>query len=112
VTGEGFGQTDAAGTVYGTFDVPPGTARTVHINMKADKTGEFMVHFSGMYYPGDNKDRYNPLSLTHPITVREPSKVTEPAEEVTFLDILRTEISWSVIALIFVVLVGLALLKR
>lgn len=77
VYGQGFGQAGAAGTVYGTFTVPPGSARTISLNIKGDKTGTFTVHFSGLYWPGDNKDNYNPISLTHPFTVEEPSKDPE-----------------------------------
>jgi len=73
VYGQGFGQTGAAGTVYGTFSVPPGTARTIYIDIKGDKVGSSTVHFSGMYWPGDNKDNYNPISLTHPFEIKEPS---------------------------------------
>lgn len=73
VYGEGFAQASAAGTTYGTFEVPPGTARTIHVNIKSEKVGKFTLHFSGMYYPGTNKDLFQPLSLTYPITVNEPS---------------------------------------
>ena len=74
VYGQGFGQAGAAGTVYGTFTVPPGTARTININVKGEKVGTYTVHFSGMYWPGDNKDCYNPISLTHPFVIQEASK--------------------------------------
>jgi hypothetical protein len=83
IHGEGFGLAGAAGTVYGTFDVPPGIVRTVTILIKADESarlGPYTLHFSGLYYPGDNKDLYNPISLTHPITVKEPSKKPGSAE--------------------------------
>ena len=73
VYGQGFGEAGAAGTVYGTFDVPPGKARTIYITIKAEKTGDFYAQFSGLYWPGDNKDAYNPISLTHPFKVFEPS---------------------------------------
>jgi len=73
VYGEGFGYGAAAGTVAGTFTVPPGTVRTIHINIKADKVGDFTVQFTGLYWPGDDKDAFNPISLTHPLTVEEPS---------------------------------------
>ena len=79
VYGQGFGQAGAAGTVYGTFTVPPGTARTININVKGEKVGTYTVHFSGMYWPGDNKDCYNPISLTHPFVIQEASK--NPGED-------------------------------
>ncbi len=73
VYGEGFGYGAAAGTVAGTFTVPPGTVRTIHINIKSEKTGDFTVHFTGLYWPGDDKDAFQQISLTHPLTVKEPS---------------------------------------
>jgi len=73
VYGQGFGQADAAGIVYGVFSVPPGTVRTIYVNIKAEKTGDFYTQFSGTYYPGENKDAYQPISLTYPFTVYEPS---------------------------------------
>ncbi|MGP8323539.1 MAG: hypothetical protein ACT6FG_06055 [Methanosarcinaceae archaeon] len=73
VYGEGFGYGGAAGTVAGKFEVPPGTVRTIHINIKSEKTGDFTVHFTGLYWPGDDKDAFNQISLTHPLTVNEPS---------------------------------------
>jgi len=56
VYGEGFGYGSAAGTVAGTFEVPPGTVRTIHINIKSEKTGDFTIHFTGLYWPDDDKD--------------------------------------------------------
>lgn len=74
VYGQGFGQSGAAGTVYGLFSVPPGSSRTININVKGEKVGTSTVHFTGLYWPGDNKDDYNPISLTHPFIVEEPSE--------------------------------------
>ncbi len=76
VYGEGFGLAGAAGTVYGQFNAPPGTARTIYLNIKADKTAEgktHFIHFTGQYWPEGNKDAYNPISLTHPFKVVEAS---------------------------------------
>jgi hypothetical protein len=73
VYGEGFGRGGAAGAVVGDFEVPPGTSRTIFLNIKSEKIGTFPLHFSGQYWPGGNKDLYNPISLTHPFTVKEPS---------------------------------------
>jgi hypothetical protein len=73
VYGEGFGYGGAAGTVAGKFEVPPGTVRTIHINIKSEKTGDFTVHFTGLYWPGDDKDAFHQISLTHPLKVNEPS---------------------------------------
>ncbi|MCD4844391.1 MAG: hypothetical protein K8R25_07895 [Methanosarcinales archaeon] len=73
VYGEGFGYGGAAGTVAGTFEVPPGTVRTIHINIKSEKAGNFNVHFTGLYWPDGDKDAFQQISLTHPLTVKEPS---------------------------------------
>ena len=73
VYGAGFGSGGAAGTVAGTFTMPPGATRTININIKSERTGTFTVHFTGLYWPGDDKDAFQQISLTHPITVEEPS---------------------------------------
>jgi len=73
VYGEGFGYGAAAGTVAGKFEVPPGTVRTIHLNIKSENAGTFTVHFTGLYWPGDDKDAFQQISLTHPLTVNEPS---------------------------------------
>lgn len=84
--GQGFVLTSAAGMAYAVLIVPPGSVRTMYINIKAEKTGNFFTQFSGTYYPGDNKDAYQPISLTYPFTVYEPSpdpestKLTNPEQ--------------------------------
>lgn len=76
IYGQGFGLATAAGTTYGQFNVQPGTAKTFYVNIKADQTAvgqTYYVHFSGLYWPDDNVDAYQPLSLTHPFTVTAAS---------------------------------------
>ena len=73
VYGQGFGEAVAAGMLYAKMDVPPGTVRTAYINIKSEKTGNFYAQLSGTYYPGENKDKYQPLSFTYPFSVKEPS---------------------------------------
>ncbi|MDD1744691.1 MAG: hypothetical protein LUQ20_02605 [Candidatus Methanoperedens sp.] len=82
VYGESFAQAAGAGVAYGTFTVPPGTARTITVVVKADKSariGSHTISFTGLYWPGENKDNYQPLSLTYSVTVKEPSKAPEIA---------------------------------
>ncbi len=77
LSGQGFSQAAGAGVVYGTFSVPPGNARTITVTVKADKSariGSHSLQFSGLYYPGDNKDNYQPISLTYSVIVKESSK--------------------------------------
>lgn len=73
VYGQGFGMAGAAGTVSSTFSVPPGKARSFYMTIKAEKTGDFFVHFGGVYWPEDNKDDYQQISLDHSFTVNEGS---------------------------------------
>ncbi|MCZ7355684.1 MAG: PGF-CTERM sorting domain-containing protein [Candidatus Methanoperedens sp.] len=83
VYGQSFGEAAGAGVVSGTFSVPPGTARTIAVVIKADKSariGSHTIQFTGLYYPGDNKDAYQPLSLTYSVTVKAASKNPESAE--------------------------------
>ncbi len=81
VYGQGFGEAGAAGMVYGKFTVPPGSARTINIVVKAEKLGDFSAQFSGLYWPGDNKDAFQPISLTHPFKVTAAS--TDPLKDPT-----------------------------
>ncbi|MCX9024919.1 MAG: PGF-CTERM sorting domain-containing protein [Candidatus Methanoperedens sp.] len=77
VYGQSFGEAAGAGVVAGTFSVPPGTSRTISLTIKADKSariGSHTLSFTGLYWPDDNKDNYQPLSLTYSVTVKEPSK--------------------------------------
>jgi len=39
--------------------------------------------FTGLYWPGDDKDNFQPLSLTYSVTVKEPSKDPESAPKTT-----------------------------
>jgi hypothetical protein len=111
VYGEGFGQAGAAGTVYGTFSVPPGNARTISIDIKGEKVGSSTVHFTGLYWPGDNKDDYNPISLTHPFTVEEPSKNPTEASDLEETTGVKAEGSGSFSAPGFsVIIAGIGLL--
>lgn len=73
IYGQGYALAGAAGTVSGIFEVPPGKVRTIFLNIKAEKTGDFTIQFSGLYWPGNNKEDYQPISLTYSIKVKEPS---------------------------------------
>ena len=75
---EEYAWATAAGVAYAPlFEIPPGNVRTISIHVKAGENariGQHTLHFSGLYYPRDNKDLYNPISLTYPITVKEHSE--------------------------------------
>lgn len=81
VYGQGFGDAGFAGIVHGTFNIAPGKSRTIQMTIKAERTGEFLIKFSGLYWPGNNKDAFEPISLTHNFKVRDlsvPTVVTTP----------------------------------
>ncbi|MCZ7382004.1 MAG: PGF-CTERM sorting domain-containing protein [Candidatus Methanoperedens sp.] len=83
VYGQSFGEAAGAGVVAGTFSVPPGTSRTIIVVIKADKSarlGSHTLQFTGLYWPDDNKDAFQPLSLTYSVTVKEVSKNPESPE--------------------------------
>lgn len=75
---EEYAWATAAGVAYAPlFEIPPGTVRTISLHIKADENariGLHTLHFSGLYYPGNNKDHYNPISLTYPVMVKEASE--------------------------------------
>ncbi len=78
VSGENFGEAAGAGVVAGTFSVPQGKSRTISITIKADKSarkGSHTLQFTGLYWPGDNKDDYQPISLTYVVTVERPTVI-------------------------------------
>ena len=74
VYGEGFATDSAAGTASGTYNVSPGQSITVYLNVKADKSGQLPIQFSGAYWPEGNKDLYNPISLSHSFQVNQASR--------------------------------------
>jgi PGF-CTERM protein len=79
--------TTAGGAYSSLFEVPPGTERTISLHVIADETariGQHTLNFGGLYYPGNNKDLCNQISLTYPVIVIEPSmEVLISGEEVS-----------------------------
>ena len=82
VYGDGFACAGTgAGACAGNFSILPGQAKTAVISIKAEKVGSHQVHFSGYWWPGENKDMRQPISLTHPFKVISPSKdLTAPKQ--------------------------------
>lgn len=69
VSGEGFSSGGAAGDIHGNFLVPPGSDRTLYMQVVGEKTGQAIVHTEVIYYPQNDKNNFQQLSLTHPFTV-------------------------------------------
>lgn len=68
------GLTGTAGTVSSTFIVQPGQAvGPFNFKFKSRKTGRYFVVFGGRYWPEGRKDLFQPLTLTAPLEVKEPS---------------------------------------
>jgi hypothetical protein len=65
------GMSGGAGTVTGHFSVSPGSSRTITLHIKGEKVGTFPVHFGGNYWPGTNKDQWNPINLDNSFEVTE-----------------------------------------
>ncbi len=116
VYGESFGQGSGAGVVAGTFSVPPGTSRTIILTVKADKSariGSHTLSFTGLYWPGNDKDNFQPLSLTYSVTVKEPSKVIPDEPKTTATETTKSQIpGFGAILAIFGVLTIARLLSR
>jgi len=114
VYGAGFASGGAAGTVAGTFTVPPGATRTISINIKSEKAGTFTVHFTGLYWPGDDKDAFQQISLTHPLSVEEPSPDPmdpEPTSTTGMNELPYTYIIVGCLAVIAVVIIAMVIRK-
>jgi len=107
ISAEGFSVGGAAGTYHGHFVTPPGNDRTIYIYVYGEKIGEYMIHAEVIYYPDENKDAYQQISLTHPFKVEEPvTPTTTPTTAVTTIVTTRTpgfEVMFAIASLIAVV---------
>jgi hypothetical protein len=125
IYGEGFALASGAGTIYGQFEVLPGTARTIYMNVKADQTTvgkTYFIHFFGFYYPNEDIDNYNSISLTHPFKIVDASPnpydpaPTDPDQISKVIDKPQTGglfIGWSGVTLWIIlaaVILGIALI--
>ena len=97
VLGEGFGEFSGAGTVYGKFDISPGDAKTVYINIRPEKAGKFFVQLDAIYWPGNNKSAYQQITLTHDFRSIEITPLPTPTPITTqeFLQILDQILDFS-----------------
>ena len=59
----GDGMSGGAGTVEGHFSVPPGSSRIITLKIKGSKNGDYPVHFSGMYWPDGDKEKWTQINL-------------------------------------------------
>ena len=80
---EDGGMSGGAGAVTGHFTMPPGSSRTITLHIKGEKVGTFSVHFGGIYWPGINKNKWNPITLDTSFEVKEPAPTPMPASMTT-----------------------------
>lgn len=66
-----FVDAGAAGVLRGTFEIPPGNTRMIKLSIKPEKAGNFLITFSGIYWHGEHKDDYQPISLSNTVEVSE-----------------------------------------
>lgn len=103
VSGEGFSTGGAAGTIHGHFVVPAGSDRTVYMNVVGEKIGNHIIHAEVIYYPRNNRDNFQQISLTHPFDIKEPV-------EFVGTKMLQQTVNPMWIILIAVVLGGIAII--
>ena len=106
IYGEDGGMSGGAGTVVGHFSVPPGSSRTITLHIKGTDIGNFPVHFSGMYWPDGDKDKWNPMSLDNSF------KVLEPSADLDEDGIPKKEIPYSYILIGLILIIGIVLIVR
>jgi len=107
VSGEGFSTGGAAGTIHGHFVVPAGSDRTIYMNVVGEKVGKQMVHAEVIYYPGNDKDNFQQISLTHPFDIKEPVELRDLGG---INSILQLQINPMWVILIAVTLGGIAII--
>ncbi len=64
----------AAGRCQAIFRAPPGSVRNMPIKVKADRKGDYFIHMNGRYWPENDRDNWNPVSLSTPIDVSAASR--------------------------------------
>jgi len=115
----GFALEEAAGTFHGLLKVPPGTGRTIYAYIYGEKVGDHIIHAEVKYYPGNNKDDYHPVSLTHVFKIVEPTTKEDIKKHIvkketnkdnTVITILQQPINPMWIILIVIFLGGIAII--
>ena len=53
--------------------MPPVRSISVNLNVKSEKVGQCPLHFSAVYWPKGDKVAFVRQSMTHPLTVNQPS---------------------------------------
>jgi len=77
VYGAGGMLSGGPGIVYGHFSVPPGFSHMTIIHIKESEIGDFPVHFSGIYWPDGDKEKWNAINLDKSFEVK--TEKTKPS---------------------------------
>ena len=104
------GISGGAGTVTGHFTVPPGSSRTTALHIKGGKGGTFPVHFSGIYWPGNNKDKWDSITLDSSFNVLEGTPTLTPTP--TSVPVPKPAPGLGVASLIFIFLMVFCLRRK
>lgn len=82
VTGEGLASGSGGGTVTGAYEVEPGTSRTITMRVFPTQEGDFTIDGRVLYWPDDNEDSFNQISLSHSFSVEGvPDQPGEGSDE-------------------------------
>lgn len=74
---EAGGMSGGPGIVYEHFSVPPGFSHLTIIHIKGSEIGVFPVHFSGIYWPDGDKEKWNAINLDKSFEVK--TEKTKPS---------------------------------
>jgi hypothetical protein len=91
-----------AGAVTGHFTMPPGSSRTVTLHIKGENVGTFSVHFGGIYWPGTNKNKWNPITLDTSFEVKEPATTPTPASATASDSVFKTIPGFGAVGLVLI----------
>jgi hypothetical protein len=69
MTGADLASGSGAKTVVAQYTIPPGTSRTITMNVYPSETGDVAVDGRVLYWPEGNKDAFNQLSMSNTFTV-------------------------------------------
>lgn len=69
------GGSGTAGTVnFAISDIRPGLERSISMDFKCLRVGEYTINFSGSYWPSGDKSNYQPITLKQRLVCQEPSR--------------------------------------
>jgi hypothetical protein len=80
MTGSRLASGSGGGSVAATYEIAPGTSRTLELDVYPTETGEVFVDGTLTYWPEGNKDYYTTRNPNFPFTVEGVPDVPDPNE--------------------------------